>query len=97
MKSAKCEACDGNGWQRVASHGGRECETRVCPKCNGQGITTRPAAPMTEAEQAGQIAKEIRAVIDRARSEYTLAIATVVGVLEIVKLELVAEESRGGV
>ncbi len=87
-----CKTCDGKGHVRDSAVEGNR---RVCPTCNGSGATLDLA--MNEAEQAGQIAKEIRAVIDRARSEYTLALATVVGVLEIVKLELVAEEGRGGV
>lgn len=74
------------GRNRCPSCGAPSLASETCPQCHSDIAS--------QAKQAGQIAKEIRDVINRARSEYTLALATVVGVLEIVKLELVAEETE---
>jgi hypothetical protein len=48
---------------------------------------------METPEQIAQFHTSLAAVIHRARSEYDLTLASVIGTLEIVKLELYSEES----
>lgn len=49
---------------------------------------------MKEREQIEAFAADIKRVVDRYRSEFTLTLATAVGVLEVVKLELFTEETQ---
>jgi hypothetical protein len=47
---------------------------------------------MSEGEQIEAFVKDIEAVIDRYRAEFNLRLASAVGVLEIVKLDLIQGE-----
>lgn len=51
---------------------------------------------MTQEEQTRQFAHELHCLVERAREEYTLTIASVIGTLEIQKHTLIKEQIEEG-
>lgn len=49
---------------------------------------------MTESEQIAALASDINKVIERYRAEFNLTLASAIGTLEVVKLELFQKESK---
>jgi hypothetical protein len=49
---------------------------------------------MTDTEQIQAFADDLKRVIDRYRAEFNLPLASAIGTLEVIKLELFAEQTR---
>jgi hypothetical protein len=49
---------------------------------------------MTEREQIAAFAKELAMLVDRYRREFQLSLASAIGTLEVVKLELYVEQTK---
>lgn len=49
---------------------------------------------MNHKDQISHFANELRAVVNRFKAEYELCIADAIGTIEVVKLELFAEQTK---
>lgn len=49
---------------------------------------------MSEKDQIEHLAQSLKALINRFRSEYEMSLASVIGVLEVEKHELIAEQLK---